>query len=278
MIAQQIDAMAELQSAFRLLTKNIALAVVPVVAAGLCGVLFLGVLAIAAAGAGMSGIFSSDNGFDPSMLFGALAGAAVWAVLAGIISAVISLISEAAVVEGSENAFQGRAPDLGAAIGKAFAKIGDLLIFGIILSIVAGIVGVTFIGPIAVWFFMMFGLPAIMIGNESAFNAMGTSWKLTTQNFGPSALAFLGIFVVGICVVVASWIIGLVPIIGHLIGFLLFGFLWAYAAVVAVRFYDILNGRSAPLPVAAVPSMSASSMPAPTQVPPPPPPPASPSP
>jgi hypothetical protein len=277
MIAPQIDAMAELQSAFRLLTKNLSLAVVPIVAALLCGVLFFGVFAIAAGGAGMSGLFSSDNGFDASMLFGALAGAAVWAVLAAIISGVITMISEAAVVEGSENALQGRAPDLGAAIGKAFAKIGDLLIFGLILGIVGGIVGVTFIGPIVVWFFMMFGLPAIMIGNESAFTAMGTSWKLTTQNFGPSASAFLGIFVVGICVFVASWIVGLVPIIGHFIGLALFGFLWAYAAVVAVRFYDILNRRSAPLPAAAMPSMSSSSMPTPAQ-PPPPPPPVSPSP
>jgi hypothetical protein len=272
MIAQQIDAMAELQSAFRLLMKNYVLAVIPLIALVVMAVLFIGVALIAGVGAAFAtGGF--NNNMDLSALSAALAGAALWAVVAGIVAFIISTLSQAAVADGSENVLQGRSPDLGAAIGRAFSKIGDLIIIAIILGILLALLGITVIGAIAVFYFMMFVIPAIMVGNDGALAAIKTSWQLTTKNFGAAILAFLGLIVAGICTGIINVILGIIPVLGHLAAIVVGALFSAFVGIVLVRYYDLLSGRSTPLVAVALAapatsySAPASSMPTPTPPP-----------
>jgi hypothetical protein len=266
MIAKQIDAMTELQHAFRVLTKNLSLSAIPIVAMLLTGVLMFGAFAIT----GASGYIASGLN-DMGSMMSVLTAGAIWFIIALIIAVVLNLIAQAAVIGGSESVWEGRSPDLAAGLGRAFAKIGDLFLFGLVAGICAALVSWTVVGPIIIGFFFMFAPAAIVIGNQNAFGAIGTSWRLTTQNFAPSASAFLGIVVVGICAAIINFILALIPILGQIVALLVVGFVVAFAALVAVRFYDLLLGSATPLP-AAVAGMPAVPMSQPSSPPQPPPP------
>ena len=249
MIARQIDAMAELKSAFDVLTKNFTLAAIPTVALVLIGCLF----AIVALATGASALLS--GGFnDPTILMSALAGGAFFFGIALIIAIIVSLIAQAAVIAASEAAWAGRQPDLGAGVGRAFSKAGELFLAGLVLAIIAIAVSWTFVGLIALGFLMMYVAPAIVLGGEGAMAALGTSWRMSTQNFGPTAGAFLGLIVAGIAAGIINAILGHIPIIGWIGILVVYGFVSAYQALVIVRFYDLLRtAPAAPPPISSGP-------------------------
>jgi hypothetical protein len=268
MIANQIDALAELQLAFRVLTKNLSLTAIPIAAMLLSG----GLVVLAAIVAGASGYIASGMS-DLSSMMGILTAGAIWFGIALLIALILGLIAEAAVIGGSELVWEGRTPDLSSGLGRAFGKIGDLFLFGLVAGILFVAVSWTVVGPLVLSYFFMYAAPAIVIGNQNAFGAIGTSWRLSTQNFGPSASAFLGLIVVGICAGIVNVILGFIPVLGHIVALLVFGFVLAYAALVAVRFYDLLMGKATPAVASAIPAAPVGSMPTPTPYSPPPPPP-----
>ena len=251
MIARQIDAMAELQSAFQLLLKNITLAVVPIVAMFVCGLFFVVIAAVTVGTGAIAGGFN-----NPGALMGAIGGGLIWFGIAGLLSIVVSLIANASVIASSENVWQGRPADLGAGVSRALSKLGDLVIAGLVLGIIAVLVGWTLIGGVALGFLMMFVPSAIVVGDQRAFEAMGTSWRLTTQNFAPSFSAFLGLIVAGIAAGIINLIVGHILIVGQVIALIVFGFVIAYASLVTVRFYNLLTSGSAPAVAASPPPAS----------------------
>jgi hypothetical protein len=241
MIARQIDPMVELKSAFDVLTKNITLAAIPTVAfVVICG-MFLLVLLVTGASALLGGGMN-----DPSVWMGALAGGAVFFGIALIIAIIVSLIAQAAVIAASEAAWEGRQPDLGAGVGRAFSKAGELFLAGLLLALIAIAVSWTFVGLIALGFLMMYVVPAIVLSGEGATAAIGTSWRMSTQNFGPTAGAFLGLIVAGIAAGIINAILGHIPVVGWIGVLIVYGFYSAYQALVVVRFYGLLRSAGAP--------------------------------
>jgi len=256
MIARSFDPMAELQSAFNILTKNWMLAAIPAVGLLICFALFAMVFMASGGFAILSGGLN-----DLSTLFSVLAGALVGVCIAALVSIVVMSIANAAVVVAAKDVWDGRTPDYGSAVSRALSRVVDLFLAGLVIAIIAVAISWTFIGPLALLFLMIYVGPAIIVGGENAFAAMGTSWRMSTQNAGPTFGAFLGILVIAIAGGIVNAILQHIPIIGVIIALLINGLISAFAALVVVRFFELLKGGVAGSPLVA-----------PSSVPPPPPP------
>ena len=236
MIAKSFDPMAELQSAFNTLTKNWMLVVIPAVGLLICFAMFAIVLLVSGAGAIISGGLN-----DLSTLLAVLGGALLGVCIVGLLSVVVMSIANAAVVVAAKDVWDNRPADFGTAVSRALGRFVDLFLAGLVLAIIAVAISWTFIGPLAMIFLMMYVGPAIILGGESAFAAMGTSWRMSTQNAGPTFAAFLGILVIGVAGAIVNAILQHIPILGVILALLINGFISAFAALVIVRFYDLLK-------------------------------------
>lgn len=240
MAIRQFDAVAEIQSAFSTLTKNWMLAVPTAVSSLVWAVVFITILgsALAAMGLGGMGALGSDSGTGIMGAIAALAGIGGIGVLVAVL---VSIVATAAAAAAAQDVWSGAGVDLGRAVGRALACLLQIILAGLILFICCVVVAITFVGPFILAFLMMYVLPAIVVGNAGATDAIGQSWNLTTKNFGPSIVAFIAILLVGL--------------IGGFVGnlFIHTGPLWvvvsaainaltaAFAALVSVRFYDLLR-------------------------------------
>jgi hypothetical protein len=240
MIARSFDPIAELQSAFNVLTKNWVLAAIPTVGLLICFALFAMVFMASGGFAILSGGLN-----DLSTLLTVLGGALVGVCIAGLISIVVMSIAHAAVVVAAKDVWDGRTPNVGSAITRALSRVADIILAGFSIAIICIAISWTFIGPLALIFLMIYVYPAIIVGGESAFAAMGTSWRMSTQNAGPTFGAFLGILVFWIAGAIVNVILQHIPIIGTIASLFLNGFISAFGALVIVRFFDLLKAGTA---------------------------------
>lgn len=249
MVTQQIDAMAEVQSAFRLFTRHWILGVPLLI--GYC-VFFALIIIAFVIGGGAAMISGGLTGGDPRAIMAALGSAGILVAIFGLVGALVLAIAHAAVYSGAEEAWQGRAPSIGAAIGVGLSKLPQMIVAFLILLIpfiICGLLAAVFIGIpllIALGFLMMFVLPAIVIGGAGGWPAIQESWRLTTKNFGPSAMAFLAVVVISIIGTIINLVLGHIPIIGQIIGLVISIAVGVFSALVVVRFYDLLRGGARP--------------------------------
>jgi hypothetical protein len=248
MINRQIDAMAELQSAFQALFKNWILAL-PTGVAALVSAAFLFFVVFATLGSVIgAGVVGGTSPKAALALIGA--GGATF-IVGGVIVCILYLLACAAVMAAAEDVWRGQPADLASGISTAFRRLGPLLVL-FLISIVVGVIclvlvialGLGIILAIVLSFLWMYALPAIVIGNQGAVQALGTSYRLARQNLAPSLLAFLGIIVVTF---IGEFVIRLfhgLPALGIVIAFAVGGLTYAYSALVAVRFYDLLRGSA----------------------------------
>lgn len=243
MIARQFDPVAELQSAFSVLMKNFGIAAIPLVAIVVCIALFGTVLVIAGGSALMAGGLADLNN-NPMALVPIITASLAWFGLALLVAFIIGIVANGAAVSASESAWQSGTADVGGGFSRALAKAGDLVVCAIVLGVIFIAISWTVIGPLAEFFLMLYVLPAVVVGGESAFQAMGTSWNMATKNAGPTFGAFIGIILTWIVVFVINAVIGHIPVLGWIVSLLLNALLSAYVALVVVRFYDLLRGSA----------------------------------
>lgn len=253
MVTRQIDAVAELQNSFSVLFKNWVLAVptalVSVIAAILLFVVFAASLAPLMTGGMMT------NPSDPTAGLAVLRGALPAFSIFGIVLVVLMLLAQAVVIGGAEHVWHGQAADLIAGVNKAFAKLPPLLgllLVAIVLACVCVALTIVVIGPflgIVLAFFFMYALPAVVVGGEGTFSALGTSWRLVKENLGPSLIAFIGIIVVNILGAIIEALFSHLPVLNILINLVVGGLVAAYTALVVVRFYDLLSASAPPAAV-----------------------------
>jgi hypothetical protein len=257
MVSRSPDPMAELQNAFNVLFKNWVLAVPPALVSLLGGLFFIfvvGAMIASALGASyMAGY--APPGQEPAAtkgIIGLLAAGGLTMIVGIIVIGLLSLLAQAVVMGGAERVWHGEPADLGHGVGKGLSKLPPLvllfIIAGIVFLICAVIIIIGWIAAIVLAFLFMYTVPAIVVGNEGVMQALGTSYRLVTKNFGPSALAFLGIVVVSIVGAVINRIfLGihvLGPVLGLVVTLVVGGLTSAYAALVLVRFYDLLRGAA----------------------------------
>ncbi|MBC5823983.1 MAG: hypothetical protein GIW99_08150 [Candidatus Eremiobacteraeota bacterium] len=254
MINRQFDAVAELQAAFQVLSKNWILAL-PTAIASLVAIVFLtsmaGATALSVLGAGsLSG--------HPGGMAALLGMGSMTLIGGGALIFLITAVAHATVIGAAEDAWRGQQPDLSRGLSRAVAKLPSIIIAAIILAVAAMVCAILVIAAglgllllLALGFTMMYVLPAIVVGSESGTSALGASWRLSTRNFAPSIAAFIGIVAAYIVGGLVSATIGHVPVLGWIAAFFVGGLTSAFAALVSVRFYDVLGG-AAVQPLAAV--------------------------
>ena len=252
MVNRQIDVMAELQNAFSVLFKNWVLAIPTAVVYLITAVLFFFVLAGAFAplmAMSMGGAAMNQN---PGAALGALAAAGPAFAFFFIVFILLVLLAQAIVIGGAEHVWHGEPPDLAHGVGKAMSKLPQLIILFLIAAVISVVCGVLVLAlglgvllAIVLFFFFMYTLPAIVVGNEGAIQAMGTSARLVRANFGPSVMAFLAIFVVNL---IAGFILQIfthmLPLLAVVANLVIGGLTSAFAALVIVRFYDLLRAST----------------------------------
>jgi hypothetical protein len=246
MIARQFDPVAELQSAFSVLMKNYSIAAIPLVALIVCFTLFGTVLVVAGGTALLSGGFT-DLSSNPMALVQVITASLAWFGLVGLVAFIISMVANGAAVAASESAWQSGTADVGGGFSRALAKLGDLVVLAIALGFMCIVIGWTGIGLIAIGFLMLYTLPAVIVGGESAFQAIGTSWNMATKNAGPTFAAFIGIILVYFVGLIVNMIIGHIPILGWIAQLVINALLSVYVSLVTVRFYDLLRGSGLPM-------------------------------
>lgn len=246
MAVRQFDAVAEIQNAFQILTKNWQLAIPTAVSSLIATIYVFTVLGAALAAVGLGAMGGRAGMLGGLGAFGGITGIGI------ILVVLVSIVASAMVMASSEDAWAGRALDMSRSFARALACFVNIIIAGIVIClmmIVATIIPV--LGWLVIGFLVMYTLPAIVVGNAGAIDAIGQSFKMTTSNFGPSILAFLGIAIAlvvgGIVNNLFVHILGLNFIISIIVG----GFTSAFAALVSVRFYDLLRS-GAPTAVAKV--------------------------
>ena len=248
MIAQTFDPLAELQSAFNLLTKNFSLASIPIVA-WIINVCLIGA-AVGLAGAPAAVLFGA-NAWSIPALISVVMGALLWFSVAAVLMGIVWLVAHGAVIAASESLWEGRPADIGAGVSRALSRLVDLFFAGLIIAVIVLALLWTVVGPLAVIFLMMYVGPAIVVGGEGAIEAIGTSWRMSTQNAGQTLAAFVGIVLAGIVVAIIHAVLTHLWVIGWIVEALVSGAFGAYVALVVVRFYDLF--RNAPRASAAPP-------------------------
>lgn len=242
----QIDAVSELQTAFTILFRNWILAVPTALVALLSAVFVVFMLAgmmASFAGAGMLG------GMHPGAA-GALLGAGGLTLVVGLVVIVLlSLLANAVVIASSERVWHGEPPDLAAGFSKALGKLPPLfvlfliaLVLGLICGMLVIVVGLGIILGLVLVFFFMYAIPAIVVGNRGALEALGESSRLVRANVGASIIAFIGLIVVNIIGQIIMNLFHAIPFLHIIVAFIVGGLTAAYTALVLVRFYDILSG------------------------------------
>ena len=242
MVNRQIDAMGELQSAFNVLIKNYILAVPPAIVA------LAGAIYFATVMAGIVGGIMAAGAMGGTPNFGALFGGGGLLLLLGVIVIILlSVLALAIVIGAAERVWHGQPADLAGGISKALSKLPSLFL----LFIIFGIIGIIpFLGvliDLVLAFFWFYAMPGIVLGDMGTTQAMSASWKLASANAGPTLMALLGIIVVNVVGGIINVLCVHVPILGLIVSFIVGGLTSAYAALVIVRFYDLLRGAATPV-------------------------------
>ncbi|HEV2037077.1 MAG TPA: hypothetical protein VGQ96_00605, partial [Candidatus Eremiobacteraceae bacterium] len=239
MVNRQIDAMAELQNAFSVVFKNWVLAVPTALVSAIAAILAFFVLAASFAPLMAGGMMpdTSDPTAALAMFRTALPAFAVFL----IVVVLLGLVAQAVVIGGAEHVWHGQPPDLSGGLSKAFGKVPTLIGLFIVAIVVGAICGLLtialFLGPIiglVLLFFFMYALPAIVIGNEGVFGALGSSWRLVSKNVGPSLIAFVGIVVINVIGGIVELLFSHIPVLNIVVNLVVGGLVAAYAALVVV--------------------------------------------
>jgi hypothetical protein len=205
------------------------------------------------AGAGTAGMMAGGEGRGPTAMFGALFSGLgilfIVFVIAGIIAAVFGY---GWAYGAAEPVWRGGDPDIGGGFSKAMSKLGSLIVLAAIVGVVDALLFWSVIVPILIGLFCLYTIPYIMQGNQTGTGSIGASISLSRENFGPTAMLFLGLIVIGIIAGVINAIIGLIPVLGQIVAIAVGSLVGAYCILAVMRWYNLLTG-SATVAAATVP-------------------------
>jgi hypothetical protein len=171
---------------------------------------------------------------------GALMGGAVFM----LITALLSLISAAVTVIMARDAVAGRTPSIGDALNVVAGRLVDVIVASVLVMVIVGVGMLLLVVPgVIAGFFLIFTLPAVLLDNQGALDALKRSFNLVKDNIVPVLLFVVGCIVVGIVVSLVGRILGAVPILGQLLAAVLAGIAVAYCTIVGVRVYQTLPRR-----------------------------------
>ncbi len=248
LVRTRIDAGAELQRAFALLQRHWVLAIPPAVASLLFTIFMVFVIFSVVAGLVGAGVLAANGGAGQPL--GALVGLGSLSLLLALpLLLLLLFVANALTVVAAEDAWEGRAPDFGRAFGVVLRKLPDLLVVGIAIGALAivpailSIVGIGLVLLLALGYLTMYALPAIVLGGESGFAALGASYRLVRSDWQTSAIAFAVMLGVALAGQMANALMIHLPLVNLVSSFAIGGFTSAYTALIAARFYALQRAQ-----------------------------------
>ncbi len=228
----------ELQRDAELLLKHWVLAI-PTAVASLLMVLIvflslLSALATTAAGYAAGGHTGTAVGLGTGLLIGA-----------GLflLGSLALYVAQAMVVAASPSVLADQPPNLGTALRVTLARMPDLSVAAIAcfaLAIVPLALCIVLIGfplLIVLGYFLMYVVPAVIVGGEGGIDAIKTSFRITTTRVGESLIGWLGMILAIVAGSIANTLVVHIPILNLIAGFAIGGFTSAYSALLGVSFY-----------------------------------------
>jgi len=180
---------------------------------------------------------------------------AIGVTIAVIFAIVVSAFTYGWTLVAAEPVWLGREPAFDRGFYRAASKLLTLVAFLLLVAFMSVITLITIVGPIVIGVMTIYGPCFILFKDRSAIEAIGDTFRLASENIGPTiilVLAFVAIYIAGFMTI---FIVSLVPLMG-LIGIpLQFAFQWllsAFVALAVVRFYDLLltgKGSAPPYPL-----------------------------
>ena len=153
--------------------------------------------------------------------------------------------------------WQGHDPAFDRGFNLAAVKLVRLVAYQILVGLLAIVSIITIVGPIIIGVLSIYGPAYIVLGNRSATAAIGDSFRLASENIGPTVVLVLGFVVAVVAAIIPVTILGLIPGVGLVVQL---AFQWLFAAWVAVavvRFYELLTITTGEPPFALVPETRA---------------------
>jgi hypothetical protein len=256
MAAAQFDAVKETTDAFKLLFKgrNWILGAPTVASIFLIVVVLLVVFFLTLGPEFIRQLSNGGSGAqEPTPSAGQIIAFAVAATVGVLFAVAVSIFIQAWTLVAAEPVWRGQDPAWDRGFNRAAAKLLTLFAYTILVGLIAVVSLLVIVGPIIVAFFAIYGPAYILFADKSATEAIGASFRLASENIGPTLILVLAFIVVYIMGFVLQLVFGWIPGLGILVTV---GFQWlfsAYIAIGTVRFYEILNAASGEPPFPVVP-------------------------
>jgi hypothetical protein len=189
-------------------------------------------------GALMGGAMGGGHGAAAGGVAGLVLGVLVFFLVMGI----LWLLSSGMVVVMARDALGGREPILGDALTAVTGRLPALALASGLMTVIVGIGFLFLVIPgILAAVVLVFTLPAVLLEGLGAIEGMRRSVAIVRAHVGPVVGLVVGSVLVLVGVAIATWIVGLVPLLGGLASFVLNGAAVSYLTVVGVHFYRLLR-------------------------------------
>jgi hypothetical protein len=114
----------------------------------------------------------------------------------------------------------------------------------ILSSVIVGIIGglgfmLLILPGLLAMFFLLFTLPAVVLDNFGAVDAIKKSVEIVKNNVSDAFVLFFALLVICIIFAIVNYFLNFIPILGKLIGAFLGGIVSGYITIVIVRCYRI---------------------------------------
>ncbi len=162
-----------------------------------------------------------------------------------VVGAIVSLLAHAMTLAMVKQSLDGSTPTLGSGFQEAKERIVALAIAAVVTGILIGVGMMLLLLPgLILAFLLMFTFAAVIASRLNAFAALKKSFRLTTGEFGESAVTFLIIIALGVVFAAVSLIVNLVPFLGAALSMVLGGVYTGYISIVLLMTYRKLEGPS----------------------------------
>lgn len=231
-----MDIVAILKEGFEVSKKNLII-FMPTIAVGI--ITFM--LMLVVLGGSVAKMAMQGGSPSPGDMGGMMGGMFIVAVAA----TVLGFIAYAMTVAMADEALSRGSTSFDTGMEKAKQSLGNIIIAAILMGLVVGIGFMLLVIPgLVAIFFLIFALPAIVLENLGAVDAMKRSYEIVKVNTGDVLVLIVAIFGMGVLLGIISWILKFIPLLGQLVSMCLSGAFGGYLTVVIVRVYRQLTGTA----------------------------------
>jgi hypothetical protein len=226
-----MDIVAILKECIEISKKNV-LIFVPTIIVGLISFL----LAIVLLG-GNAATMAVQGGSMPMSTMGAMMGGAT---LVLVTTSLLGLIACAMTIGMAQEALTRGTTSLNTGMDVVKRTLIPVVIASILLCIIIGIGFMLLILPgLVALFFLLFTLPAVVLDNFAAVDAIKKSIDIVKANMSDTLILLVALIVIWIIFAIVRYLLNFIPLLGPLVGAFLGGIVSGYVTIVIVRCYRI---------------------------------------